>query len=46
MFQRAVRMLKKRERSVNVEEKEIGELRQTLPPFLLKSFFQMVSNVC
>jgi hypothetical protein len=44
MFQREVRMLKRRERSVKVEEKEIRNLRQTLPPFLLQSFFQMVIN--
>lgn len=34
-------MLKKRERSVKVEEKEI----RNLPPFLLQSFFQTVINV-
>jgi hypothetical protein len=45
MFQRVVRMLRKRERSVKVEEKEIRNLRQTLPPSLLQSFFQMVINV-
>lgn len=38
-------MLKKRERSVKLEEKEIRNLRQILPPFLLQSFFQMVINV-
>jgi hypothetical protein len=44
MFQKEVRMLKRRERSVKVEEKEIRNLRQTLPPFLFQSFFQMVIN--